>query len=134
MLVNVIVPDDYLGFVIGDLSSRRGMIKSQETITEKQLKNEYKDAKQYTQDGDYRYGSSGNQFIRVNTVPITLGAYMRAQAKNSSRRSSGSSHHSSCAHSSCACACACACAGGGRAGCTGKDFYRTDLKPHYFKS
>jgi len=31
MLVNVIVPDDYLGFVIGDLSSRRGMIKSQES-------------------------------------------------------------------------------------------------------
>ena len=31
MLVNVIVPDDYLGFVIGDLSSRRGTIKSQET-------------------------------------------------------------------------------------------------------
>ncbi len=31
MLVNVITPDDYLGFVIGDLSSRRGMIKDQET-------------------------------------------------------------------------------------------------------
>ncbi|MBQ9598613.1 MAG: elongation factor G, partial [Clostridia bacterium] len=31
MLVNVIVPDDYLGFVIGDLSSRRGMVKSQES-------------------------------------------------------------------------------------------------------
>ena len=35
--------------------------------------------------------------------------------------------HSSCAHSSCACvsscACACACAGGGRAGCSKKDFY-----------
>ncbi len=31
MLVNVITPDDYLGFVIGDLSSRRGMIKSQES-------------------------------------------------------------------------------------------------------
>ncbi len=31
MLVNVIAPDDYLGFVIGDLSSRRGMIKSQES-------------------------------------------------------------------------------------------------------
>ena len=30
MLVNVIVPDDYLGFVIGDLSSRRGLVKSQE--------------------------------------------------------------------------------------------------------
>ena len=27
MLVNVIVPDEYLGFVIGDLSSRRGMVK-----------------------------------------------------------------------------------------------------------
>ena len=34
---------------------------------------------------------------------------------------------SSCAHSSCAhssCACACACAGGGRAGCSKKDFYK----------
>ncbi len=30
MLVNVIVPDDYLGFVIGDLSSRRGLVRSQE--------------------------------------------------------------------------------------------------------
>ena len=38
--------------------------------------------------------------------------------------------HSSCARSSCACvscACACACAGGGRAGCSKKDFYRTNL-------
>lgn len=33
MLVNVIVPDEYLGFVIGDLSSRRGMVKSQESRT-----------------------------------------------------------------------------------------------------
>lgn len=41
------------------------------------------------------------------------------------------SHHSSCARSSCACvscACACACAGGGRAGCSKKDFYKTNLK------
>ncbi len=39
-------------------------------------------------------------------------------------------HHSSCV-SSCACvhcACACACAGGGRAGCSKKDFYGTNLK------
>lgn len=28
----------------------------------------------------------------------------------------------------CACACACACAGGGRAGCSMKDFYHTNLK------
>lgn len=40
-------------------------------------------------------------------------------------------HHSSCV-SRCACvsscACACACAGGGRAGCSKKDFYATKLK------
>lgn len=50
----------------------------------------------------------------------------------------GSSHttyihtHSSCVRSSCACvsscACACACAGGGRAGCSKKDFYGTNLQ------
>ncbi len=39
----------------------------------------------------------------------------------------GGHYYSSCAHSSCAhssCACACACAGGGRAGCSQKDFYK----------
>ena len=41
-------------------------------------------------------------------------------------------HHSSCVHSSCACACACACAGGGRAGCSKKDFYRTNLTKDKF--
>lgn len=45
--------------------------------------------------------------------------------------------HSSCARSSCACvsscACACACAGGGRAGCSKKDFYRTGLKTEDLK-
>lgn len=30
--------------------------------------------------------------------------------------------------SSCACACACACAGGGRAGCSRKDFYQSELE------
>ena len=34
-------------------------------------------------------------------------------------------YHSSCVSS---CACACACAGGGRAGCSRKDFYGTKLK------
>lgn len=46
-------------------------------------------------------------------------------------------HHSSCARSSCACvsscACACACAGGGRAGCSKKDFYGTNLKSEKLK-
>ena len=31
MKVNVIVPEDYMGDVIGDLNSRRGMIRSMET-------------------------------------------------------------------------------------------------------
>lgn len=44
------------------------------------------------------------------------------------RRDSGGDHHSSCA-CACAssCACACACAGGGRAGCSVKDFYTVKL-------
>ncbi len=46
-------------------------------------------------------------------------------------------HHSSCARSSCACvsscACACACAGGGRAGCSKKDFYGTKLNSNKMK-
>lgn len=37
-------------------------------------------------------------------------------------------HHSSCVSSCVSCACACACAGGGRAGCSMKDFYHTNLK------
>lgn len=41
-------------------------------------------------------------------------------------------HTSSCVRSSCACvnscACACACAGGGRAGCSKKDFYGTNVR------
>lgn len=45
--------------------------------------------------------------------------------------------HSSCARSSCACvsscACACACAGGGRAGCSKKDFYKTNVKTEELK-
>ena len=31
-MVSVIVPDEYLGFVIGDLTSRRGLVKSQEVV------------------------------------------------------------------------------------------------------
>lgn len=45
--------------------------------------------------------------------------------------------HSSCVRSSCACvsscACACACAGGGRAGCSKKDFYKTNLRTEELK-
>ena len=42
---------------------------------------------------------------------------------------SGHSFHSG----GCACACACACAGGGRAGCSMKDFYHTNLRTDELK-
>ncbi|MCR5831689.1 MAG: zinc ribbon domain-containing protein [Lachnospiraceae bacterium] len=102
----------------------KSLVKSEETITEEQLKKEEKAAAAFTKNGEYRYGSSPNTFIRVSSVRVPNPRY-HAPSRSSS---SGRSHHSSCAHSSCACACACACAGGGRAGCTMKDFYNTDLK------
>ena len=101
----------------------KSLVKSEETITDEQLKKEEKGAAAFTKNGEYRYGSSPNTFIRVNSVRIPNPRYIPP-----SRSSGGSGHHSSCAHSSCACACACACAGGGRAGCTTKDFYNTNLK------
>lgn len=49
------------------------------------------------------------------------------------RRYRGGCAHSSCAHSSCAHSCACACAGSGRAGCSKKDFYGTNLTSEKIK-
>ena len=100
----------------------KSLVKSEEKITDEQLKKEEKAAAAFTKNGEYRYGSSPNTFIRVTSLRVPNPHYHAP-----SSRSSGG-HHSSCAHSSCACACACACAGGGRAGCTTKDFYNTDLK------
>ena len=101
----------------------KSLVKSEETITDEQLKKEEKGAALFKKNGEFQYGSSPNTFIRVNSVRVPNPHY---RAPSSS--GGGSSHHSSCAHSSCACACACACAGGGRAGCTMKDFYNTNLK------
>ncbi len=100
----------------------KSLVKSEETITEEQLKKEEKAAAAFTKNGEFRYGSSPNTFIRVSSVNVPNPHYVRSSSGRSH------SHHSSCAHSSCACACACACAGGGRAGCTTKDFYNTNLK------
>ena len=100
----------------------KSLVKSEETITDEQLKKEEKAAAAFTKNGEYRYGTGNNTFIRVSSVRVPNPHYH----KPSSGGSRGG--HSSCAHSSCACACACACAGGGRAGCTMKDFYNTDLK------
>ncbi len=102
----------------------KSLVKSEETITEEQLKKEEKAAAAFTKNGEFRYGSNPNTFIRVNSVRVPNPHYR----KPSYSGGGGRGGHSSCAHSSCACACACACAGGGRAGCTTKDFYNTNLK------
>lgn len=97
----------------------RSFIESQEVVEEKEITN----PELYASEGTYRYGSSPNTFVRVHVTHIP--------APKPPGRSCA---HSSCAHSSCACAhscacaCACACAGGGRAGCSTKDFYNTNLK------
>jgi len=96
----------------------RSFIESEEILEEKEIPNPEK----YETEGTYRYGSGSNTFLRVHVTHIPI------------PKSRSSCAHSSCAHSSCACAhscacaCACACAGGGRAGCSTKDFYNTNLK------
>ena len=106
----------------------RSFIKSEEKIEEKDIPKEEKAIRDQRTSGLYRYSSSPNTYVRVNVVnvPIVTGSRSGSRSSGGSGRSCA---HSSCACvSSCACACACACAGGGRAGCTVKDFYRTDLK------
>ncbi len=104
----------------------RSFIKSEETIEEKDIPKEETELKGKSTSGLYRYHSSPNTYLRVNVVNIP--------APRSSRSSRSSCAHSSCACAShCACACACACAGGGRAGCSTKDFYNTNLKLRFFE-
>ncbi|MCR4934508.1 MAG: zinc ribbon domain-containing protein [Lachnospiraceae bacterium] len=96
----------------------RSFIESEEVIEEKEIK----DPQKYNNEGVYHYGDSPNTYVRVHVTHVSV------------PRPRPSCAHSSCAHSSCACAhscacaCACACAGGGRAGCSTKDFYNTNLK------
>lgn len=103
----------------------RDLVKSEEIIKEEKVNAEDREALKYKKKGEYHYSSDPNTFVRVNVVHVPVIA---------SRPSSGS-HRGGCAHSSCACACAscacacaCACAGGGRAGCSTKDFYDIKLK------
>lgn len=102
----------------------RSFIESEEVVEEKEITN----PENYSNEGTYRYGSSPNTFIRVHVTHIPAPPPPRSSCA-----------HSSCAHSSCACAhscacaCACACAGGGRAGCSTKDFYNTNLKLRQLK-
>lgn len=91
----------------------RSFIQSEEVITENDIPKEEMVARKAKTDGLYPYVSSPNTYVRVHVTHVPVHR---------------STSHSSCAHSSCACACACACAGGGRAGCSVKDFYNTNLK------
>ncbi len=109
----------------------RSFIKSEEIIQEEDIPKEESELRKKTTDGLYPYQSRPNTYIRVHVTPVRIPRpvivpHSSSHVSHSSSRGSRSS--SSCAHSSCACACACACAGGGRAGCTTKDFYNTDLK------
>lgn len=108
------------------------MVKSKQEIKEEDIPKTDKKILSYTTDGEYRYSDHPNRYVRVHVVPVPRVHY--TAPTRSSGSSSGRSHHSSCAHSSCACACACACAGGGRAGCSTKDFYGTNFKLKYFKN
>jgi len=106
------------------------MIKSKEVITEEDIAKK-PEFQKYATDGLFKYSDDPNKFVRVHVVSaphiVRSTSNNGARSSSTNRGSSGRSH-SSCAHSSCACACACACAGGGRAGCSTKDFYNTNLK------
>ena len=110
----------------------RSYVKSEEVIKEENVPEADKEALKYRTKGEYRYSSAPDTYVRVNVINVPV---VHHHSSSGSSRSSGGSRGGGCAHSSCACACAscacacaCACAGGGRAGCTYKDFYRTDLK------
>ena len=105
----------------------RSFIKSEEVVTEKDIPAEEVSIKGKVKNGEYAYSSEPNTFLRVNVTTIRPPAvhHTRSRGSGSSGRSCACASSCACA---CGCACACACAGGGRAGCTTKDFYNTDLK------
>ena len=94
------------------------MVKSKEVLSEIKVRPEDQEAMKHDKEGLYPYSAIPNTYVRVNVT--------KTPRRSGTTRSGRS--RSSCAHSSCACACACACAGGGRAGCSAKNFYRTGLK------
>ena len=95
----------------------RSMIQSEEILEEKEIKELDPELKRNkNNDGLYRFTSSPNVYMRVHTTRVYVPTPV------------SSGHHGHSVGHGCACACACACAGGGRAGCSTKDFYNTGLK------
>lgn len=98
----------------------RSMIQSEEILEDSELKTLDPDIKSNkNNEGLYRFGSS-NTYMRVHVSHIFVPTPVRS---NGGYRGGHG----------CACACACACAGGGRAGCSTKDFYNTGLKLRQLK-
>ena len=96
----------------------RSMIQSEEVLEEKEIKELDSSLKsQKNNEGLHPFASIPNTFMRVHVSHV----YVPTR------------HSGTYAHGSCACACACACAGGGRAGCSTKDFYNTGVKLRQLK-
>lgn len=74
-------------------------------------------------------GFSGENFSRY-PMWYYCTFYNSGRSKNGKAINPPSSSHTS---HSCACACACACAGGGRAGCSRKDFYNFEISVEFVK-
>jgi len=84
---------------------------------------------------DYYCGFSGRHWMYHRYHPMhspgvsrsgkTVKTYTAVEASKGGSGYTGGGGHS--------CACACACAGGGRAGCSMKDFYNTNLKLSYLR-
>ncbi len=108
----------------------RSFVKSEEVIEEENVPEEDKESLKYKTKGEYRYSDSPNTYVRVNVinVPVPRPRSTGSSSGSGRSRSSGGGGCACACVSSCACACACACAGGGRAGCSAKDFYNTNLK------
>ena len=110
----------------------RSFVESKEVISEEDIPVKEKELRRKDTDGTYAYATEPNTYLHVHVTPIIVhsGGGRHHGSGSSSRGSGGScACASSCACAcACGCACACACAGGGRAGCSTKDFYHTDLK------
>ena len=65
--------------------------------------------------------------VLICVVMIIILAFAKFKYGDTYIGHGGGYHHFHGGGGGCACACACACAGGGRAGCSKKDFYGTKV-------
>lgn len=105
--------------------------------------NENKQARQNNSSNSF-WSSFGRAFVIFIVICIIIISFGGGGGYYSHRGFYGGGHRGrfyggcvrsscACAHSSCASSCACACAGSGRAGCSKKDFYGTNLNTKKLK-